>query len=127
MSSATSLLGAGVAGLLIWYFFTRRSSGSSLPLPPGPPPLPVIGNIHQAPKSHAWLQFTEWGKQYGPVIHLNMLGQHVIVLSTSQAAHDLLAKRGATFSDRPKMFVSGFSYILAKNPSSCDVLAKYFM
>ena len=110
MSSVTSLLAAGVLGLvIILYLASRqapRSSSSSLPLPPGPPPLPVLGNIHQAPKSHAWLQFTEWGRQYGPVIHLNMLGQHVVVLSTSRAAHDLLAKRGASFSDRPKMLVS---------------------
>lgn len=108
MSPVTSLLAAGAVGLAILYLVSRRSpsSSSSLPLPPGPPALPILGNVHQAPKSHAWLQFTEWGKQYGPVIHLNMLGQHVIVLSTSQAAHDILAKRGASFSDRPKMFVS---------------------
>ncbi|RYP46631.1 hypothetical protein DL768_007195 [Monosporascus sp. mg162] len=35
-----------------------------------------------------------------------MLGQSVIILSTSQAAHDLLAKRGATFSDRPRLFLA---------------------
>ncbi|KAI9172653.1 fungal-specific transcription factor domain-containing protein [Paramyrothecium foliicola] len=106
MFSVTSLLAAGAVGLVILYLVSRRTPVSSLPLPPGPPALPIIGNVHQAPKSHAWLQFAEWGKQYGPVMHLNMLGQHVIVLSTSRAAHDLLAKRGATFSDRPKMFVA---------------------
>jgi cytochrome P450 len=107
MVSTVSLLGAGITGLLAYYLVFRRSSpSSSLPLPPGPPKLPIIGNVHQAPKSHAWLQFTQWARQYGPVMHLNMMGQDIIVLSTSQAAHDLLAKRGASFSDRPKMFVA---------------------
>jgi hypothetical protein len=34
-------------------------------LPPGPPTLPVIGNLHLMPKSHAWLQYSKWAKQYG--------------------------------------------------------------
>ncbi|KAI9147097.1 Cytochrome P450 monooxygenase aneD [Paramyrothecium foliicola] len=106
MALSTASLVLGIAGLLVLYFISRRSRSSRLPLPPGPPTLPIIGNVHQAPKSHAWKQYTEWGREHGPVIHLNMLGQHVIVLSTAQAAHDLLAKRGATFSDRPKMFVA---------------------
>lgn len=93
--------------LLPLYFFVRRTAPkSSLPLPPGPPTLPIVGNIHQAPKSYAWLQYDAWGKTYGPVVHLNMAGQSVIILSTSKAAHDLLAKQGAIFSDRPHFVVS---------------------
>lgn len=34
-------------------------------LPPGPPTLPVIGNLHLMPKNHAWLQYSKWAKQYG--------------------------------------------------------------
>ncbi|OKL57294.1 hypothetical protein UA08_07510 [Talaromyces atroroseus] len=30
-----------------------------------------------------------------------MASQHVIILTSSKAAHDILAKQGATFSDRP--------------------------
>ncbi|KAL3450431.1 cytochrome P450 [Aspergillus insuetus] len=84
----------------------RKSTTSSLPLPPGPKPLPIIGNIHQAPKSHGWRTYREWSEQYGPIVHVNMLGQHVIILSTSEVAHELLAKRGAAFSDRPRLFLA---------------------
>ncbi|KAL4861487.1 hypothetical protein BDV12DRAFT_64926 [Aspergillus spectabilis] len=84
----------------------RKSITSSLPLPPGPKPLPIIGNIHQAPKSHGWRTYREWSEQYGPIVHVNMLGQHVIILSTSEVAHELLAKRGAAFSDRPRLFLA---------------------
>ncbi|KAJ5389179.1 uncharacterized protein N7496_000247 [Penicillium cataractarum] len=96
-----------IFGLLIGvYVVTRRKSASSLPLPPGPKPLPIIGNVHQAPKSHGWMTYREWSKQYGPIFHVNMLGQPVIILSTSEVAHDLLAKRGAIFSDRPRLFLA---------------------
>lgn len=83
----------------------RQKTKSSLPLPPGPKPLPLIGNVHQAPKSHAWRTYYQWSKEYGSVVHVNMLGQSVVILSTGQVAHDLLAKRGAAFSDRPRLFV----------------------
>ncbi|KAI0096816.1 putative cytochrome P450 [Hypoxylon sp. NC0597] len=104
---AAVMLFAGIIALLCLYFIRRRVNSSPLPLPPGPRPLPIIGNVHQAPKSHSWKQFHAWGKTYGPIFHLNMLGQSVIVLSTSQAAHELLAKRGATFSDRPRLVLAG--------------------
>ncbi|KAK4161793.1 Fumitremorgin C synthase [Cladorrhinum sp. PSN259] len=84
----------------------RKSKFGSLPLPPGPPALPILGNVHQAPKSHAWLTFHDWSKTYGPIMHLNMAGQSVIVLNSSKTAHDLLSKRGATFSDRPRFVVA---------------------
>ena len=34
-------------------------------MPPGPPGLPVIGNVLQMPTAFPWLRFTEWKKQYG--------------------------------------------------------------
>lgn len=93
-------------GLLIGvYIFTRRIPTGSLALPPGPKPLPIIGNLHQAPKSHGWQTYREWSRKYGPIVHVNMLGQHIIILNKSEVAHDLLAKRGAIFSDRPRLFV----------------------
>ncbi|EED21247.1 cytochrome P450, putative [Talaromyces stipitatus ATCC 10500] len=96
-----------IVGLVIGiYILTRPKSTSSFPLPPGPKPLPIIGNVHQAPKSHGWRTYREWSKQYGPIVHVNMLGQPVIILSTSEVVHDLLAKRGATFSDRPRLFLA---------------------
>src|SRR3982074_3735982 len=103
MHSATY---TAIVGLLIAvYIVTRRKSTSSLPLPPGPKPLPIIGNVHQAPKSYSWRTYREWSKEYGPIVYVSMLGQPIIVLSTSEVAHDLLAKHGAIFSDRPRLFV----------------------
>ena len=34
-------------------------------LPPGPSPLPVIGNIHQVEKEYQEITFARWAKQYG--------------------------------------------------------------
>lgn len=45
-------------------------------------------------------------KKYGPVMHFNMAGQHLIVLSSHKAAHDLLSRRGARYSDRPRLVMA---------------------
>lgn len=36
------------------------------------------------------------------MLYFNTLGQHVVVLNSVQAAVDLLDKRGANYSDRPR-------------------------
>lgn len=102
-----SVIYASVVALVIGLLVLNqgKKTKSSLPLPPGPKPLPLIGNVHQAPKSHAWRTYLQWSKDYGPVVHVNMLGQSVVILSSSEVAHDILAKRGAAFSDRPRLFV----------------------
>ncbi|KAI1377702.1 cytochrome P450 [Hypoxylon crocopeplum] len=73
--------------------------------PPGPPTLPLIGNIHQMPKHHGHLQFQKWAHEYGPIYSL-MLGTKVmIVISSDQAVKDLLDKRSAIYSSRPEFYL----------------------
>ena len=48
--------------LLVLYLWKRKEK---LPLPPGPPSLPLVGSAHLFPKYKEWLTFFLWGKQYG--------------------------------------------------------------
>ncbi|KAK8042982.1 hypothetical protein PG994_013465 [Apiospora phragmitis] len=77
------------------------------PAAAGPPALPLVGNLHQVPRSLQWLHFHRWSREYGPVMHLRMAGQSLVLLSTNQAAQGLLARRSAQYSDRPRMVMSG--------------------
>ncbi|KAJ5199660.1 Cytochrome P450 [Penicillium cf. griseofulvum] len=104
--SATYLLGA-LSAIIIARLVLLLVKRPSLPLPPGPKPLPLVGNIYQLPKSLQWLEFYRWSKKYGPVMHLSMGGQPLIVLSTYKAAHDLLNRRSLRYSDRPRMVMAG--------------------
>ncbi|KAJ3849013.1 hypothetical protein EV368DRAFT_23918, partial [Lentinula lateritia] len=77
--------------------------------PPGPRGLPILGNILQlASASQIWLIFDEWKSQYGPIMYLSLAGQHVIVLNTKAAAIELLERRSAIYSDRPKSIVGEY-------------------
>lgn len=43
----------------------------------------------------------------GNVIHVAVWGQPIVFLNSRDAAFDLLDKRGAIYSDRPKMVMAG--------------------
>ncbi|KAF5008758.1 hypothetical protein FDECE_4995 [Fusarium decemcellulare] len=74
-------------------------------LPPGPPTLPIIGNLHLMPTKRPHLQFQKWAQEYGPVYSLILGTKKVIVLSSDAAVKDLLDKKGGLYSDRPDMFI----------------------
>ncbi|KAH8807119.1 putative cytochrome P450 oxidoreductase [Xylogone sp. PMI_703] len=73
--------------------------------PPGPPTLPVLGNIHLMPKHDAHKQFRKWAEQYGPVYSLILGTKTLIVLTSDQAVKDLLDKRSAIYSHRQDMYL----------------------
>ncbi|ORY59540.1 cytochrome P450 [Pseudomassariella vexata] len=73
--------------------------------PPGPPTLPLIGNLHQIPQEKRHLQFEKWAREYGPIYSL-MLGTKVmIVLNSDLAIKDLVDNRGAIYSSRPEAYI----------------------
>ncbi|KAI1132521.1 cytochrome P450 [Nemania abortiva] len=80
----------------------RRPKG----YPPGPPTLPIIGNIHQIPKTKMHLQFEKWAKEYGPVYSLVLGANVLIVLSSETAVSDLMDKRSGIYSSRPSLYLS---------------------
>lgn len=47
--------------------FKRRNS--QLPLPPGPKPWPIIGNILDVPTVRPWETYHEWCRTYGTHVH----------------------------------------------------------
>lgn len=81
----------------------QASSSQNLPLPPGPKPLPIVGNIKDLPPSGApeyqhWLKLKD---AYGPISSITALGQPLILLHDRDAARDLLVKSSKTTSSRP--------------------------
>ncbi|KZT69366.1 cytochrome P450 [Daedalea quercina L-15889] len=71
-------------------------------LPPGPWPLPLLGNALQLSLDYLHYTFSEWSQLYGDVVYMSVLGREVVVLSSLAAAQDLLDKRSAIYSDRPR-------------------------
>ncbi|KAL4898986.1 cytochrome P450 [Aspergillus multicolor] len=77
------------------------------PLPPGPPPLPLIGNLHQHPTDQPWVQYRDWHRKYGPVITVKMGIRTVIFLGSHKAVDDILTKRGKVYCSPPNFAFFG--------------------
>ncbi|KAJ6454682.1 cytochrome P450 [Mycena sanguinolenta] len=74
---------------------------ASLPLPPGPKGLPLIGNIFDVPKTQQWLTFIEMSRKYeSDIIYLNLAGDELVVLNSVVDVDALLEDRSAIYSDR---------------------------
>ncbi|EMD33482.1 hypothetical protein CERSUDRAFT_118062 [Gelatoporia subvermispora B] len=102
LPSLGTVLVASALLLVLRFVFRKQSPLSRLPLPPGPSPLPVVGNIKDVPTSHEWITYAEWAKTYGDVMHISVLGKSLVLLSSLEAARDLLDKKSAVTSDRPR-------------------------
>ncbi|KAI0088621.1 cytochrome P450 [Irpex rosettiformis] len=70
-------------------------------LPPGPPTLPLLGNIHIFPRFFAHFQFSEWARQYGEIFSLKVGSANVIVISSAKAFREIIDKNSGTTADRP--------------------------
>ncbi|KAF9556097.1 cytochrome P450 [Agrocybe pediades] len=78
------------------------------PLPPGPKPLFLVGNLFDIITKSPWLYFTDLKKEYvGDLIYLEAFGQKVLVLNSLRAAQELLEKRATVYSHRPSFTMIG--------------------
>lgn len=95
----------GFACLLVLLYRLSRVGQRPKGLPPGPPTIPILGNIHLIPKEKPHLQFEKWAREYGPIYSVILGTKVMIVLNTDQAIKDLLDKRSNIYSSRPEMYL----------------------
>ncbi|TDL29032.1 cytochrome P450 [Rickenella mellea] len=84
---------------------SRRRNG--YPLPPGPKGIPIVGNVFDMPKSDIALAILNWGKKYGELIYVEIVGKPMLFLNSFNDAVELLEKRSLWYSDRPTFTMSG--------------------
>jgi hypothetical protein len=103
-----------VAGYLAIRIYRRRGRP---PYPPGPRPLPLVGNLFDIPKEFSWLSYAQLSKKHGmvyfggkaaltermtgDVLSFHVFGKVIVVLNSLKANKDLLERRADIYSDRP--------------------------
>lgn len=58
-------LGGAIAALLAIIWLRTKTTRAAAHLPPGPKPLPILGNIRDFALSEFWLPATRWAKEFG--------------------------------------------------------------
>lgn len=94
-------LSVGVFAIIAYRLIRKKITGLSLP--PGPKPLPIVGNIRDLPPSGQaeylhWLTFKD---KYGPLSSVTVLGQTVVLIHDERMVSDLLEKNSLKTSGRP--------------------------
>ncbi|XP_022742017.1 cytochrome P450 89A2-like [Durio zibethinus] len=87
--------------LIFNYLFQTRKPSRNLP--PGPYPLPIIGNLYLLRKSFNDLQcmLQSLHADFGPIITLHFGSRPAIFIADRFLAHQALVQNGAIFADRP--------------------------
>ncbi|KAF9058834.1 cytochrome P450 1 [Rhodocollybia butyracea] len=102
-----ALSGVAVSAVALLYLFPRRRQSFVESYPPGPesPNIPTLD---------AWIQFQEWGEEYGDLVYIRE--NNMLILNNAHVANDLLDKRARIYSDRAMtnmMKLCGFDDVLS--------------
>jgi hypothetical protein len=124
-----ALISLNVFFLALFFFlvkrFVQRKPGDRK-LPPGPSGYPIIGNLLDWPSSKEWETYTKWAEIYGEhkiipclhdrisdlctlgdIVHVNLMGQHIILLNSIEATTALFHQKANLYCDRPHLTFAG--------------------
>nr|DBA25679.1 TPA: hypothetical protein GDO54_010043 [Pyxicephalus adspersus] len=102
--------------VIIFHGWNRRPPN----FPPGPTPLPLIGNMHILNHRKPYKSFHELSKKYGPVYSIQIGEEKMVILCGYETVKDALVNHADAFSGRPIIplfheITKGYGVIFAHN------------
>ncbi|KAI7733768.1 hypothetical protein M8C21_015231 [Ambrosia artemisiifolia] len=92
--------------LLLFLLPIRRLLSKNRPLPPGPPGIPIFGNLHQLDTSDLSGYLYRLSKHYGPLMSLRLGNVQTLVVSSAEMSKEIMKTNDLVFCTRP--ILTGF-------------------
>ncbi|KAK2533735.1 cytochrome P450 2K4 [Columba guinea] len=99
----SSLLFYLAAGLVALLYFLTSSKKLVCNLPPGPRPLPLIGNLNVVDLKKPFQSLTELSKRYGSVFTVHFGPRRAVVLAGYETIKDALLNHAEEFGERAEI------------------------
>ncbi|KVI04939.1 hypothetical protein Ccrd_016737 [Cynara cardunculus var. scolymus] len=94
-------------GILLWWCYSTHTHLKKLP--PGPFPLPIIGNLHLLGNlPHRALH--KLSRKYGSIMSIRLGSINAVIVSSPDAAKLFLGTHDAIFASRPEVQLSKYLY-----------------
>ncbi|KAL9438219.1 hypothetical protein AB3S75_023982 [Citrus x aurantiifolia] len=81
---------------------TTRRSSDHLNLPPSPPKLPILGNLHQLLGILPHISLKALSERYGPLTFVSFGNSRTLVVSSAELASEMIKTHDTVFSNRAK-------------------------
>ncbi|KAM4771243.1 cytochrome P450 2K4-like [Rhinophrynus dorsalis] len=102
MDPVTILLSV-VAGVFLIKVLYGEKRSIYRNFPPGPKPLPIIGNLHIMNPEKPYKTLMELSKKFGSVFSIQLGTEKIVVLCGYETVKDALVNHAEEFSDRPNI------------------------
>ncbi|KAM4771230.1 cytochrome P450 2K4-like [Rhinophrynus dorsalis] len=97
----TTILLSVIIGIFLINVLYGRKSRIYQNFPPGPKPLPIMGNLHLLNLQKPYKTLMELSKKYGSVFTIHLGTEKVVVLCGYETVKDALVNYAEEFSERP--------------------------
>ncbi|XP_063801804.1 cytochrome P450 2J4-like isoform X2 [Pseudophryne corroboree] len=97
MELSTALILGLILLVILWRKLSRPKG-----FPPGPPALPLLGNLLQMDFTNPLKNMKEFSKSYGPVFSIYLGLTPAVVVRGIKDLKDVLVTKGSDFADRPQ-------------------------
>ncbi|XP_075107248.1 cytochrome P450 736A117-like [Nicotiana tabacum] len=95
----SSFLALSLISFLVWWLLMTKTKTKNLP--PSPPKLPFIGHLHKL-GLYPHHSLHKLAQQYGPLMFLKLGSVNTLVVSSAEAASEIMKTHDLIFCDRPK-------------------------
>jgi hypothetical protein len=134
LGQATAVVALTIIAVYLYFKRAERlANPHRLPYPPGPKPLPIIGNVLDIARENEAQAYQQLAREHGAshvltfrvvltsiigdLVFLSALGKHILFVNSFQHAYELFEKRSANYADRPTSVMSGELCVTPTFPS----------